>query len=171
MIDVVLEYVEKMINVVGEDSFFNIVAAVIALLWAKAQRAVGVDRKKNTLYNKALSFLEAGVAKTYQEYVKERKKANVDGHLTEEEKKHARVMAYTYAKNYAMREGVSLVGELGQDMIPVLIEKTVGGLKREATGAVANTGTSNGVPAGPVVTTASTGTPVANPAVNPPANG
>ena len=72
---------------------------------------------------------------------------------------------------------VNIVEQHDRDMIPVLIEKTVGGLKREETGAVTNTnGTGNGtvvavepVSAGVVVNATSTGSPAVSPAVNPPA--
>lgn len=150
---------ETAIKFVGDEQFFGLLATAVATLWAWGQRKIGVERKEGQLTHKALSFLEAGVAKTYQEYVKVRKQANEDGKLTAEEAKAARVQAFETAKQYALNNGVDLVKSLGADMIPVLIEKTVGGLKKEASGP---TGTGNGaLPAAQ---------PAATPSVNHPVN-
>lgn len=134
MLEQVFDVIEMMMDFVGQETFFNLVAAVAGFYWLKAQRAIGIDRTTNANWERALEFLEAGVMRTYQEYVKARKQASEDGTLTEDEKRTARQMAFAFAKSYAMTEGMNLVKELGAEMIPVLIEKTVGGLKREASG-------------------------------------
>jgi hypothetical protein len=160
MWDAVQGLVEVVINFMGEEQFWGILATGIATLWAWGQRKIGVERKQGQIVHRALSFLEAGVAKTYQEYVKARKKANEDGKLTEEEARTAREMAFGFAKQYAHDNGLDLVKALGADMIPVLLEKTVGGLKREAGGsAVPVVGTGDG-----------TNKPAQKPAVNHPSN-
>ena len=134
MLDQIFGVIEQMIDFVGQETFFNIVAGLVGFWWLKAQRAMGIDRKTNANWERALEFLEAGVMRTYQEYVKARKTASADGRLTEDEKREARQMAFTFARSYAAKEGMNIVKELGAEMIPVLIEKTVGGLKREASG-------------------------------------
>lgn len=134
MLDTLMSYVEYIIKFVGEDTFFNLAAAIVGFLWLKFQRTMEKSTKNNAMIKKAMEFLEAGVSKTYQEYVRARKAASADGKLTEEERREARQMAYTFARSYAAKEGISLVRTLGADMIPVLLEKTVGGLKREASG-------------------------------------
>lgn len=164
MLDSIFGLVETAINFLGEDQFWGLLATGVAALWAWGQRKMGVERKQGELKSEALGFLEAGVAKTYQAYVKARKSASEDGHLTEDEKREARELAFVYAKDYAMKEGVNLVKTLGADMIPVLIEKAVGGLKKEAGGAVGVTSTGNGTTNGAVKpsvqpTVASTVTP------------
>lgn len=159
MWDTIESLVGNLISFMGEDQFWGMLATGIAALWAWGQRKLGVERKEGQLAHKALSFLEAGVAKTYQEYVKARKKASADGKLTEDEARAARQMAFETAKQYALTNGVDIVKVLGADMVPVLLEKTVGGLKREASGP---TGTGNGQ--------LSASTPLATPSVNHPAN-
>lgn len=158
MWDTIQGVLETAIGFVGEEQFWGLLATGVATLWAWGQRKLGVERKSGQLTHRALSFLEAGVAKTYQEYVKARKKANEDGRLTEEEARAARQMAFESAKQYAYKNGVDLVKTLGADMIPVLLEKTVGGLKREA-GSLATNTTGDG-----------TKKPVQKPAVAHPAN-
>lgn len=128
------EIIELLIEFMGEDQFWSMLATGVAAYWAWVQRQIGVDRKENAAYDSALEFLEAGVMKTYHEFVKQRKLASADGTLTEEEKLAARQMAFDTAKNYAVHNGIDLVKTLGAYMIPTLIEKTVGGLKREAGG-------------------------------------
>ncbi len=142
--DSILNLVETAIGFMGEDQFWGMLATGIAALWAWGQRKIGIERKQGEIKSEALGFLEAGVARTYQIYVKARKTASEDGHLTTEEKLEARELALMHAKDYAMKEGLNLVATLGADMIPVLIEKAVGGLKKEAGGAVGVTGTGNG---------------------------
>jgi len=129
------DLVEFLIQFMGEDQFWSMLATGVATYWAWLQRQVGVDRKENATYDAALEFLEAGVMKTYHEFVKQRKMASADGTLTEDEKLQARQMAFDTAKTYAMQNGVDIIKSLGAYMIPTLIEKTVGGLKREAGGA------------------------------------
>ncbi len=160
MWDAIQGLVETAIGFVGQEQFFGLLATGVAALWAWGQRKLGVERKDGQLTHRALSFLEAGVAKTYQEYVKVRKQASADGKLTPEEAKAARKQAFETAKQYAMSNGLDLVKTLGADMIPVLLEKTVGGLKRESSGP---TGTGNGG-------TLAASTPSAAPSVNHPTN-
>jgi len=138
------ELLPALLELVGDESIQNIFIGLAASVWAWAQRTAGIDRKNNLKVDQALTFLEAGVSKTYAIYVKARKAASQDGHLTEEEKKEAREMAFTYAKNYAQNEGLSLVKALGADMIPMLIEKSVGNLKTACSGPTAVAPTSAG---------------------------
>ena len=143
MWDSVIGLFDKVVGLLGEEQTFNMLAGAALAFYAWVQRKVGIDRKEKTVLNDALGFLEAGVAKTYQVYVKARKDASADGHLTVDEKRQARELALMHAKDYAAKEGISLIKTLGTDMIPVLIEKAVGGLKKEAGGVVVN-GTGDG---------------------------
>lgn len=177
MFETIMGYLELMVDFMGEETFFNLLAAVVGYMWLRAQHALGVDRKNNTTMTRALQFVEAGVAKTYQEYVRARKAASADGKLTEEERRTARQMAFTFARSYALKEGLNLVNVLGADVIPVIIEKTVGGLKREGSGGLNGHTNGNGsvTPAvsQPVASSVSQPVnPMASPSTNPrgPAN-
>lgn len=149
-----LELLQTVFEALGEEQVFNLIAMGAAAVWAWGQRQMGIDRKTSKNWNAALSFLEAGVAKTYQVYVKQRKTAAADGKLTEEEKREARELALNYARSYARDNGIELVKTIGADLVPVFLEKAVGTLKRDASGAMGiSTSTGNGK----VATTPTTG--------------
>ncbi len=119
---------------IGDEAFFNIVATLVGMGWVWFQRVARLDQVKDQRFIKAKRFLEAGVAKTYQVFVKERKKAASDGKLTEEEKREAREMAFSYARSYAFDEGLNVAKELGGDLIPGFIEQAIGKLKTDCSG-------------------------------------
>lgn len=145
---------DTVISIVGEESFFNAIAMIAGAGYLWFKRQTRLDEVTDQRMKKALTCLEAGVSKTYRVYVAERKKANADGKLTEEERVQARNMAFSFARNYAFNEGLDLVKELGGDMLPVLIEKTIGGLKKDCAGPT---------PTPPTPTENTTTTPTVNP--------
>jgi hypothetical protein len=130
-----MESIQQLLGpLVGDEAFFNIMATLVVTVWMWFKRKTRLDEVGDQRVQKAISCLEAGVMTTYQRYVKERKKLAEDGKLTEEEKREAREMAFSFARNYAFTNGINLVKELGADIIPCLIEKSVGGLKQECSG-------------------------------------
>lgn len=128
------DYIDKFMDYMGNDQFRNTVITLLGTGWLWLQRSFHIDRKTDRKWDDVCLYIEAGVAKTYQTYVKARKEASADGTLTEEEKKQARQMAFNFARSYAVENGVNLVKEAGAELLPALIEKAVGGLKRDASG-------------------------------------
>lgn len=137
MVDI-LTVLDKAIDFLGDDKAQNLVTNILlpagAAIWMWVQRTLHINRQTDRKWDDVLLFIEAGVAKTYQAYVKARKAASADGTLTEGEKKEARQMAFNFARQYAAENGVNLVKEAGAGLLPALIEKAVGTLKREASG-------------------------------------
>jgi len=139
MFDALWNVLEQIINggtaLLGQDQFFNLVITVVGMGWLWLQRQLKVDRTTDRKWDDVLLYIEAGVMQTYQTFVKARKAASEDGKLTEEEKKAARVQAWNFAAQYAKKDGINLLVEAG-DLAGVLIEKAVGGLKRDCSGPV-----------------------------------
>jgi len=137
MVDI-LTLLDKAVDFLSSDNTQHLVTNILlpagAAIWMWMQRALHINRQTDRKWDDVLLFVEAGVAKTYQAYVKARKEASADGTLTEDEKKEARQMAFNFARQYAAENGVNLVKEAGAGLLPALIEKAVGGLKREASG-------------------------------------
>jgi hypothetical protein len=137
MFDSLLKIVEQIIDagtsLMGQDQFFNLVVTVVGMGWLWLQRKLHIDRTTDRKWDDALLYIEAGVMQTYQTYVKARKAASEDGTLTEEEKKTARQQAWQVAAQYAAKDGINLLNEVG-DLAGVLIEKAVGGLKQQCSG-------------------------------------
>lgn len=140
--DMLYDLVKMLIDVMGEEQFWGLLATGVASFWAWAQRKAGIERKEQTTLNKALSFLEAGVSQTYEGFVRARKKAAADGKLTDEERAEARRMAVETAKTYALENGLDLIQVLGGEaLLSVTLEKVLGSLKQTASGPVKPNGT------------------------------
>jgi hypothetical protein len=77
------------------------------------------------LKEEAIEAVSAAVGKTYNEFVREAKAAWEDGKLTDEEKKHARELAYTSAieiakgpvKTYLLNHGKDWIMDKVEDII------------------------------------------------------
>lgn len=99
-----------------------LIGAVLALIW-------GFIKAKDVIKNKtvqiALEGLELGVEEAWQTYVKALKAANEDGKLTDEERKNARELAISVAKEYCKTKGVDLLKAFAKEYIPVIIKKLV----------------------------------------------
>jgi hypothetical protein len=137
MVDI-LAVLDKGVDFLSSDNAQHLVTNILlpagAAIWMWVQRVLHINRQTDRKWDDALLFIEAGVAKTYQAYVKTRKAASADGTLTEDEKKEARQTAFNFARQYAAENGVNLVKEVGAGLLPALIEKAVGTMKREASG-------------------------------------
>lgn len=110
----------------GDVQLWEVVAAIVALIWGvvKARMKISQDWER-----KLLSFVEAGVQLTYDEFVKDAKKQAPEGKLTKEQISAARQRAWEAAKTYASEQGVDLVKQVAAEQIPVLISKVVKGFK------------------------------------------
>ena len=101
---------------------FPLVSLVIGLLWAYVKRW---EKLKDSEYQKALDCIAAGAQASYDEYVREIKKASADGSLTNEERKIARDVAVQRAIQYARDNGIDLVRTVGANLIPMFLERYI----------------------------------------------
>jgi len=99
--------------------------AIIALV----ALGLGFIKGKGWIREDFISELETDVSavvnEVYQEYVKEKKTAAEDGKLTEDEKKHARQLAFDKLKELGKKKGKNYVKEWAVPVILDLIEKFV----------------------------------------------
>jgi hypothetical protein len=79
--------------------------------------------KDDAAMQDAILAIQAGVTKTYHDFVQAAKEASEDGKLTPEEKKKAREMAIQAAKDLAMGPAKDLLLKWGKDKITALIEQ------------------------------------------------
>lgn len=105
-------------NFLSPETLTVIVGAIIAFIvrkgWVKKDKAEKIER-----------LVDAGVIKTYHEYVKGIKDGNSDGKLTDAEKAEARARAIAYIKDNGFKLGVDAVKDFGLEYITALIEKKV----------------------------------------------
>lgn len=109
----------------------SVIAAAITLLAGLAARWGWVRKWR---LDRAVECLAAGVRETYEEYVREIKKASEDGKLTDEERSFAMRMALEKAKSYALNAGFDLLKVYAEEYLPVLVERIIGSQKAVAKG-------------------------------------
>ena len=113
--------------------FMEVAATVLAIVWAFAKQQELFKQNAQARWGAAVQSLEAGVERTYQEYVREVKAARADGKLTAQEAKAARDQAIVSAIRIAKEDGVDLVKVIGADYLEVLVSRIVKQAKQPAT--------------------------------------
>lgn len=110
----------------GDVQLWEVLAGIVALIWGvvKARIKLAEDWER-----KLLTFVESGVQKTYDEFVKTAKAQAADHKLTQEQISTARDRAWEAAKAYAAEQGVDLAKQVAAEQIPVLISRVVKGFK------------------------------------------
>lgn len=116
-------------DVLASDVAMNALLGLLGLLLSAllawlAKRGVDVSKAR-----RIVEFVEMGVRETYVSFVRERKRINPSGKLTEDERRQAMDAAVAAAKDYARREGFDLVKQVGKDYLPVLIDAVVRRMK------------------------------------------
>ena len=111
------EFIWKALLTVGGTLF----AWLAKMMVAKA----GEDQAKKD----AILALEAAVSATYEEFVRQTKQATADGKLSDAERKAARNMAITKAKEIATGAGLKLLKSWGAPILESLVEKIVSKMK------------------------------------------
>ena len=100
--------------------------ALVALgLWTRYKMSERRERLREGRFGKALAAIDAAVEETGREYVRELKAAASDGKLTRKEMDKARTKAASLARQFALKQGISLAAELGRDFIAMYIARSV----------------------------------------------
>ncbi len=110
----------------------NLLAAVVGV----AACVFGVVKRfeivKKMKLDKVVTFIEAGVQITYENYVRVLKNSREDGKLTAAERSYAVKKALEHAKAYAAKEGIVLTKFYSEEYLPVIVEKIIGEKKAAA---------------------------------------
>lgn len=103
---------------------------VAAIVLAMVSGAAGILLRHRWVarwrLGRAVQCLAAGVRETYEEYVREVQKSNVDGKLTAEERDHAMRMALEKARAYALSQGFDLAKTYAKEFLPIIVERLIG---------------------------------------------
>lgn len=103
---------------------------VVALLVSGLGGLVGILLRnrhvKKWRMERAVEFLAAGVRETYEEYVREVKRANADGKLTESERNTAMEKAIEKGRKYCREHGYDLFKAYAKEFVPVIVERIIG---------------------------------------------
>jgi hypothetical protein len=91
--------------------------------------------KEDALAKEALAALQGGVIQTYEDFVREAKKAAADGKLTKEEREAARNQAIENAKAAASDPVKSLLIKWGKARLSAYIAQIVAKMKKGKTNA------------------------------------
>lgn len=112
-------------NIFTSEAFLALLGTIATGIFAWVNTKYLQDLKKKERWDKALRALESAVSDTYLEYVQTLKEGRADGSLTKEEAKKARQRALARAAQFAEREGVDLVSELGEHYAIAKIQEFV----------------------------------------------
>jgi len=123
---------ESIFDFISSNLFETIVVPIIAAVWAWIRRSEKVEQWKAA---KAFEFIEAGVAETYNVYVRTRKTQSEDGSLDALDRRIAREKATAYAIQFAKTNGIDLLRYYAKESLPAIIDRIVG--ERKALGAAA----------------------------------
>lgn len=112
----------------GDVRLWEILASIVVVVWGIVKVKYKLDERMNA---QAVGFLEMGVHKTYDEFVRAAKASNPKHKLTDEQVELARDKAFEFAKNFARAKGVDLVKKIALERVPVLITGIVNKLKKK----------------------------------------
>jgi len=108
----------------------NLVISVVAGLWTLFKASEWYREHTAAKKRIAVDAIEAGVAHTYEAYVRALKAASADGQLTDEERRKARALAKSAAYEYGREHGVNILKVVGEGFLDLYIEQAVAKLKR-----------------------------------------
>jgi hypothetical protein len=117
-------------DLLSSETGLTLVATVFGGLWAAFRSTEFYERARSRRYYRAVQALEAGVEQTYRTYVRAIKEAREDGRLTDDEQRNARTLARQTAVEFARRDGIDVVRELGEEYLDLWIARLVKKLKR-----------------------------------------
>ena len=112
----------------GDVRLWEIVASVIVAIWGIVKIRYRLSEGRNA---KATGFLEMGVQRAYDEFVRAAKAQAPEGKLTDDQVRKARDEAWKAAKGYAADAGFDLVKEIAAEQVPMLLTKIVSNLKKK----------------------------------------
>lgn len=119
-------------DLMNSEAGITMLGTGLGALWTFVQSRRWFRRLRRRRYARAVQALEAGVDKTYREYVRALKQAREDGKLTDEEVKIARRRARRTAVEYGTTTGVDVLRALGETYIDLWISKLVRKAKQQA---------------------------------------
>lgn len=112
----------------GNVQLWEVVGAIVAAIWLIVKQKIKMDEDWQV---RLTGFIEAGVQVTYDEFIRQAKKASADGKLTPEQINEARGKAWDAAKVFARDQGIDLVKQVAAEQIPVLITRVANGMKNK----------------------------------------
>lgn len=110
-------------------------AASNLLLWVVTTitgAVLGLLKWEGTRKGQAYEVMMAAVWETYEEYVRQIKRANDDGKLTDDERRAACNRAIERGKQIAKEQGFDLLKVLAKESLPALVDSIVRKMKGEA---------------------------------------
>ena len=112
----------------GNIQLWEIVASIVVSIWGIVKVKYKLDER---LDGKVTEFLEMGVQKTYDTFVREAKAQNPKHKLTSEQVKQARDKAFESAIFFAKEKGIDLGKKVVIARVPVLITGIVNRFKKK----------------------------------------
>ena len=119
-------------DLMNSEAGVTMLGTSLGALWTFIQSRRWYRRLRRRRYTRAIQALEAGIDKTYREYVSALKKGREDGKLTQEEAKIARRRARRTAIEYGTTTGVDVLRALGETYIDLWITKLIQKAKQQA---------------------------------------
>lgn len=117
---------EKIAEFLSSDAFYPMIVALIGLIYGGLKvKYFAFDKPGEEKKKKLVELGESAVKETFDEYVRELKKAREDGKLTKEEIATANTMAINKLKEKAKANGLEAVKIVAEEYLPVLIDKIV----------------------------------------------
>ena len=111
----------------GNVQLWEAVAGIVVVVWGVIKTRYALKKKWG---DETVEFLEMGVQKTYDTFVREAKAKNPKHKLTKEQVTQARDKAFAAAKEFAKAKGIDLAKRVVADRVPVLITGIVNRLKK-----------------------------------------
>lgn len=119
-------------SLIDSEAGITLVGSALGAIWTFFRSRDWYAKLRRRRFSNAVQALEAGVDKTYREYVRTIKESREDGKLTREENRDARRRARRSALEYGATTGVDVLRELGDTYMDLWISKLVRKAKRAA---------------------------------------
>lgn len=121
---------EKFAEFLSSDTFYPMIVALIGLIYGGLKvKYFAFDKPGQEKKKKLVELGESSVKETFDEYVRELKKAREDGKLTKKEIAIANQMAISKLKEKAKANGLEAGKIIAEEYLPVFIDKITKKLK------------------------------------------
>ncbi|HRZ81084.1 MAG TPA: hypothetical protein P5069_01430 [Candidatus Hydrogenedentes bacterium] len=116
-------------EVLGSEPVLTLALSLLGAAWTFFRSGEWIQQRRRARLTRALRTLEAAILEVYEEYVRGLKEGAADGHLTIEERRHARRLARDRAVALARAQGVDLIRDLGGDSLDLWIARLIRRMK------------------------------------------
>ena len=122
---------QAVVDLIDNEVLAKLVIGAVAMAWTALKGSDWYRQFCKARFDQAFLAVEAGVQLTYETYVRECKRLNEDGKLTDNERTEARRLAIEAAKMFGKSHGVDVARQITDEYIGLALDKAIAKLRAQ----------------------------------------